>query len=1083
MKFSTASLITAMSLGLTAGAIAQPASNHTFQSYDAAGNPIATPTITGSGATLFVDFFKAAASTNDFLDVDGDGVFGGGGSFIDQLAPSVTLGNTITWDASPGVAFEDQTYWGFQYYSVGSSNGFQDLVNSASTRFLASPDLPNSVPSENGLFNRSEWGTSGGNLGYGPNAGASSVTSGVGTVYANTSGTPYATPIDFSLTDVPSLHVVRKLANPALGYDGGANEAASTDLGTWNATPTQAGYGFNPVTSGSNVNAVSPGFSNNLKSLENANGTPGAVALNQNVNSPDSNTLFDTTVAYGPVGIIANYGTGFSTSVDANNNGTIEASEVKVGGVEQSNLQHAFTTGRMNSGENLNVAVRDSGSGTRNGAMTSLGIDPAWGRGDNDGSKASSSDSDVLGPDFQVAHRGGSSRMEGVVQNNRLTIGYTGLSGSSRSVKDNLDGKYEVLEVMFDEKGGIAYVKPTVQSIVDNANVNTGYQIGGLVTFTTLGDPLAETFDINEDGDTNDLGETGNGSGNPASNQNVAEYLRNITESIASFTSVPGRPVDEFMPGEFLADVFFLPAALEALPNVADPDAYIAQARNATLATYIKDNNNFDASINRAVVTDPADVGPNDWGTNASRPFGRTPGRLASGTYDDAGAGGAYVYRTTVGGPDQTILGGSAAINEANSIAFDFNQDGARDINDAVKLVEAARAIQNDFNGDLTNDYADLMDWGAAQVPHGTFAGGLAANVVVPAILGDANGDGNFRDDDVRFFADGLVLVDNGIDVNGDGVSDPTLDRAAGFAAVDNAPAAGGNFFGTTLATGKPYVAGDSRADVSGSVLGANKGGAAIGSDGVVDAQDIEYIQDQFRTNQRFVKDFSGNWSSLDEAVGIDLSADMNADLVVNWADAADVVNNVLGTTFADVDLDGNSNETSDRDIIKNNWGAITDPTFTDGDTDGNDNVGVRDYGNWVEENTPATGAGTASAVYNFGTGEIEVDVDNVLGWVIESASASLDGAAVSLGGFFVEDTDISIGEAGDLDSAGLLSYIQSLGNVADTGLAGSDLALYYWDGTGFNTGAITLVPEPASVALIGLGAGLVMRRRRQTQG
>jgi len=75
--------------------------------------------------------------------------------------------------------------------------------------------------------------------------------------------------------------------------------------------------------------------------------------------------------AYLPIAFIASQGTGLKN-------------------VTQNDLEYLYLTGRMPGGENLYACTRDSGSGTRNAAMNSLGFDPSWGRGDNMGTKNSS---------------------------------------------------------------------------------------------------------------------------------------------------------------------------------------------------------------------------------------------------------------------------------------------------------------------------------------------------------------------------------------------------------------------------------------------------------------------------------------------------------------------------------------------------------------------------------------------------------------------------------------------------------------------------------------------------------------------
>ena len=142
------------------------------------------------------------------------------------------------------------------------------------------------------------------------------------------------------------------------------------------------------------------------------------------------------------------------------------------------------------------------------------------------------------------------------------------------------------------------------------------------------------------------------------------------------------------------------------------------------------------------------------------------------------------------------------------------------------------------------------------------------------------------------------------------------LDRAAGFAAVDNTTA-GGNFFGTSLATGT-YDAGDSRADVSGPASLHTRGFQPIGQDGVVDAFDIDYVCMNF-----------GDWSNLTDAVEIDLAADMNGDLVIDLEDVRVIVEDILDSQTGDVNLDGVVDAT-DIAIVTANQG--TSGGYADGD-------------------------------------------------------------------------------------------------------------------------------------------------------
>ncbi|HAL45672.1 MAG TPA: hypothetical protein DCP47_07145, partial [Phycisphaerales bacterium] len=301
-----------------------------------------------SGATLFADFFTAPASTNDYIDADGDGEYGflGYYPYVDQLA--------LTYPSS-------DTFWSVAYRGVGSGNGLSDLVNWYNANPALFSDL--TVPSDFGYINRIAWATAGV---LGPIA-DSSLPGGCPVDPCN---------IDIAVMDVPTTWFV---------YTG-----ADTDA-LWNKKPMQSGYGRNPLKSWDSTQ------SNKLKSLG---------ILNTNTTSANAQTVFDTEIAWVPIAIIANQGVGLPS-----------------GNISAEQLQYLNVTGRMQNGENLAVSTRDSGSGTRNGAMNTLGVDPSWGRGDNTDKKFDVEADTKLGKTHKYTNCGGSGVLEKAVETRRLGIG------------------------------------------------------------------------------------------------------------------------------------------------------------------------------------------------------------------------------------------------------------------------------------------------------------------------------------------------------------------------------------------------------------------------------------------------------------------------------------------------------------------------------------------------------------------------------------------------------------------------------------------------------------------------------------
>jgi len=269
--------------------------------------------------------------------------------------------------------------------------------------------------------------------------------------------------------------------------------------------------------------------------------------------------------------------------------------------------------------------------------------------------------------------------------------------------------------------------------------------------------------------------------------------------------------------------------------------------------------------------------------------------------------------------------------------------DGVIDANDFFAYLGLFTQGCEQFVWDAPNGGPGLLDRdgdGDNEFTPDQVEGGLASI----EILGDFNGDGNFDIRDVRYWADGLSIVAG------------QLDRAQGFEAVDNAWAAlnmGSNIFGTTLANGT-YDAGDSRADIAGpnvfrdpstgEIVGTARGWEPIGADGVVDANDIDYVFEQFNSERNTnIADGEATWSDTFEAVFFDLSADINGDLVVNAEDVRVLVEDILETGLGDVNLDGTCDQ-ADLDIANdtiNNGGGVggwADGDVTgDGEVDGDD--------------------------------------------------------------------------------------------------------------------------------------------------
>jgi hypothetical protein len=632
-----------------------------------------------SGATLLENLVKAPASTNDFLDVDGDGIAGIFSNGPDQLAP---------YDVQP--PFPASQRWTVQYRVVGSVNGFQELLDYGTT-FVTNDGLTGDLTileASLGYNNSVLYINAGAGVGdYNPaNPGGAPNGSDTTTLAATWAG--FGTQaaggirIDLAPLDVPTTW--------AITYPGGTPDFA--------LRPADPGYGLNPTLSrdktgstavnGAATDASQTGGLNSLLAI-----LPSGYGLAAAGADPtDDTTVFDTQLIFAPIGFNTSYGTGYQQ---------LKATE----------LQHLFVAGRLPNGENLMAVTRDSGSGTRNGAMNSIGIDPSWGNGENIGGLSTLSVNNNLGPKFVPSNKGGSSGVDNTVNNHRLAIGTSGVergvTGSSAYVTGN---RAEFIAVQNDIIGGTEYSRPHITQIVNNDE--NGYIIGGPAVLASLGDPRNE----------NELGGDVGNTNARLRNTEAAAYINNITRSIEAFTAVPGGPTTDFTPGELAATLYVLPNALDNLPDLLD-------------ATVLNPNPAFNASLQADTIVRSALANAALLTFNTSN-SGRVPTRDNTVVYSD-GLSTSYINQA-----GSTISYGGT-LTSRNRIAGDFDGNGLRNINDTAEMLKAWRQ----------------RNAGPAWVaPNGTGAiAGAPGTDAIIEVLGDFDGNGSFNAADVRYFADGLA--------------------------------------------------------------------------------------------------------------------------------------------------------------------------------------------------------------------------------------------------------------------------------------------------------------------------------------
>jgi hypothetical protein len=121
-------------------------------------------------------------------------------------------------------------------------------------------------------------------------------------------------------------------------------------------------------------------------------------------------------------------------------------------------------------------------------------------------------------------------------------------------------------------------------------------------------------------------------------NQDAADYLKNITQSILDFVSVPDDPNLNGTPGEYLATKFFLAGAIDCLPDPTDPCVFLPnEGLNQELQEWIREHHEL--GVGKKGSQDPANFVPK---RNADPDWPDEPGYPPDGEYSDGSPTGEY---------------------------------------------------------------------------------------------------------------------------------------------------------------------------------------------------------------------------------------------------------------------------------------------------------------------------------------------------------------------------------------------------------------------------------------------------------
>ena len=259
-----------------------------------------------------------------------------------------------------------------------------------------------------------------------------------------------------------------------------------------------------------------------------------------------------------------------------------------------------------------------------------------------------------------------------------------------------------------------------------------------------------------------------------------------------------------------------------------------------------------------------------------------------------------------------------------------------------------------------------------------------------------------------------------------------------------------------------------------------------------------------------------GFWNKEGIVDYFSLDVDAASDVAMNYDTTPDFYAvSRAGDADRDGDVDftenplGGGDGNSDLNILNNNAGTTTGATWAQGDFDDdgdvdftenplgggdgqsdlnilNSNAGTS-YSDLGEDN--AGGTGTAELVYDYATGKVWIETADA---TINTIELFTDGSTLVIDTGAVGNLNGSA--PNDLNSSALQYFVSSglptgeslIGQILPGNLTEGDVVLgtnllfrFARAGEAPQSGVVTLIPEPTSIALLGLGGLALLRRRR----
>jgi len=576
--------------------------------------------------------------------------------------------------------------------------------------------------------------------------------------------------VQFALSDeVPQQAFKNDYGNQTNSYTPVSTGVPQSDVGSanssFNSNPNDLGYGAGnsalPLASlgtpGSRQTYQSPSLINASATAQNPRapqGTDFGVGPWNNAAKGGLGNINNTLVAITATPLVSNPGTGLTQ-------------------IDRSDADWLDTESRLQNGASFNMTTRDTGSGTRNDFANNVGVDPSFASGHNDngngnlpnGVNNAVFDQESIGPAQRFSNKtAGGAQLRPTVQNNRMAVGTLSINDAGGNDTQGVANPVRVLNYSDSANGTSPYVSPNFATISNGTFAL--YQQEEVFTIKDMSSVAAYNNSFVQTGANGAQLIHGTIQGDDSSGDVVA-ILNNTATSVATATtaSSPANPADGL-----LSQGYIIPQLMQVFKN-QDGQGLNNSAAGAVDTGSIQSQSNL-----------PGNGGSFDQTLYNlySAPGGYGPSALPDLTTQEPTTGTGSTY----GGKGSTFAknffnGGAINITNNNYLFGNFNQNGVRDYNAAVKsalsadraLITADQAVGASVPGSEFTSAGDNngIAGGTNGILNGTAVSytdalGVAHTTLTKGdliVMGDYTGDGHFDGADLVAMANGAALSDN----------------------------------------------------------------------------------------------------------------------------------------------------------------------------------------------------------------------------------------------------------------------------------------------------------------------------------